>query len=241
MCVLRRVCPGWIVRSVLAAIGAAVVAALPLGTSSALAAGPTHISAPTLLKHACSATRAARAFRAQGHVSAGGRQIGVTAYLGSAGGLITMTESGDETVQLILNGSSTYMKANRAFWQAEIKDSGAASLIAGRWIDVTADQQDFAGLTSGLSKKALLSDCGTGRSATYVGHGTVNGVKVSEVHQVSSQESNTYYIQNGSTPYVLKVTGSASQKDSGDLVFRDFGVQPDTSAPAGAVPISAFE
>ena len=59
MCVLRRVCPGWIVRSVLAAIGAAVVAALPLGTSSALAAGPTHISAPTLLKHACSATRAA--------------------------------------------------------------------------------------------------------------------------------------------------------------------------------------
>ncbi len=241
MSALRRVCSGWISRSVLAAIGAALVATLPLGTSSALAAGSTHISAPTLLKRACSATLAATAFRAQGHVSAGGRQIGVTVYFGSHGGLFTVTESGDQTVQLILHGSSTYMKANRAFWQAEIKDSGAASLIAGRWIDVSSDQQDFAGLTSGLSKKALLSDCGKGRSATYVGHATVNGVKVSEVHQVSSQESNTYSIENGSTPYVLKVTGSATQKESGDLVFRDFGVQPDTSAPTGAIPISAFE
>jgi hypothetical protein len=66
---------------------------------------------------------------------------------------------------------------------------------------------------------------------------TVDGVKV---HQDSRDFSNTVYIKDGSTPYVLRITARASKTESGDIVFSDFGVQPEIAAPLGAIPISQF-
>jgi len=199
------------------------------------------VSAPTLLNHACSTTLAAPAFRGQGQITTGGKAINLDMYFGSAGDLMTVTQNGDQTINVIINGLSTYVKGNQPFWLSVTKDSGAASLLADRWIDMTSDHKDVAGMTKDLTKRALLSQCGRGSSATYVGHATVNGIKVSEVHLATSQESDTYYIENGPTPYILNVTGSPSQKDSGGLVFSDYGVQPDTSEPPGAIPISKLQ
>jgi hypothetical protein len=218
-------------------VGVIVAATLPLGSPSALAAGSKHVSASTLLNQACSATLAAPAFRAQGHAHVDGTAASVDIYFGSAGTLMTLTQHGDQTISMIMNGPSTYVKGNQPFWQSVTNDSGATSLLAGRWIDMTSDRKDVASMTKDLDKKALLSQCGKGGSATYVGHATVNGIKVNKVHQASSSESDTYYIENGSTPYILRATSSPSQQNSGDLVFSDYGVQPDTSAPAGAIPI----
>jgi len=61
---------------------------------------------------------------------------------------------------------------------------------------------------------------------------------VYKVHQNSSGESDTFYIEKGSTPYILRMTARQSQKNIGDLVFSDYGVQPDTAAPLGAIPFS---
>jgi hypothetical protein len=231
--------------SAAATIGATVASVLPFGSPSALAAHANHESAPQLLSSACSATVAASAFRAQGHVNTGGTEISVDLYFGSAGELMTITQHGDQTLNAIVSGSSTYFKANRSFWQSATKSSGAASLLEGRWIDMTADQKDASSLTNSLTKGGVLSQCGHGSSATYSGGATVAGTKVIKVHQNardgSKPESNTYFIKNGSTPYILRVTGSEAQKDSGNLVFTSFGVQPNTSAPPGAIPISQFK
>ena len=105
---------------------------------------------------------------------------------------------------------------------------------------MTSDKKDSAGVTRDFSKKSLLSQCGGSGSTRYVGTTSVNGIKVSKVHFASSAESDTYYIERGPHPYVLKLTGSSKQGFSGDLVLSDFGVQPDTSEPPGAIPISAF-
>jgi hypothetical protein len=202
-----------------------------------LAAGSKHVSASTLLSQACRTTLAAPAFRAQGHAEIDGTAASVDIYFGFAGTLMTLTQHGDQTISMIMHGPSTYVKGDQPFWQSVTKDSGATSLLAGRWIDMTSDQKDVASMTKDLDKKALLSQCGKGGSATYVGHATVNGIKVNKVHQSSSSESDTYYVENGSTPYIVRVTASPSQKNSGDLVMSDYGVQPDTSAPSGAIPI----
>ena len=240
----RTVYFSWMARSVLAgAIVAAATAALSLGSSSALAAGSKSVSAETLLHHACSDTLAATAFDVQGQVKDGGSgPLSINFHVGSTGNVITVTENGDQTFTVITNGTSSYMKANQAFLQAELgaKDSSAASLLAGHWLDVTSDKKDFSSLSKQFNKKSLLAQCGEGGSASYVGHSTINGIKVTKVHQRANEESDTYYVGGGSTSYIVRVTGSASQKNSGDLIFSDYGVQPDTSEPPGTIPISSL-
>ena len=154
---------------------------------------------------------------------------------------MTLTQNGDQTINLIVNGPSTYMKGNKPFWQSTTKSSGAAALLADRWIDMTSDHKDVAGMTKDLNKQSILSQCGSGLPATYLGHATVNGIKARTLQQISPEESDTYYIENAPTPYILKVEGSPSKKNSGGLLFSDYGVQPAISAPPGATPISALE
>ena len=240
----RTMYSSWMARSVLAgAIVAVATAALSLGSSSALAAGSKSVSAATLLHHACSDTLAATAFDVQGPVKIGGSPLSINVHFGSAGNVMTVTEKGDQTFSIITNGTSSYVKANHAFLQAELgaKDSGVATLLAGRWLDMTSDKKDFSSMSKQISKKSLLAQCGEGGSASYVGHATINGIMVTKVHQLANEESDMYYIEGGSTPYILRVTGGASsQKNSGDLIFSDYGVQPDTSEPPGTIPLSSL-
>jgi hypothetical protein len=216
----------------------ALAATVPLGSSSVLAAGLNRVSASTLLSNACRASFGASAFRVQGHVTTGGTAMSLDAYFGSAGDLITFTEKGDETVSIIVNGPSTYFKGNRSFWLSMTPHDGAvASLFAGRWIDMTSDKKDTADLTKRLSKRALLAQGVCGRSATFGGNTIVYGVKVDKVQ---SPDGSTVYIENGPTPHILRAIASPGQKYSGELAFSNYGVQPDTAAPPGAIPISAF-
>jgi hypothetical protein len=219
---------------------AATAAVLPLGSSGAAAAAASHESAPQLLHAACSATLAASAFRAQGHVTTGGSTVEVDVYFGSGGELLTLTQHGNETFHAIQNGPSTYIKGNGPFWRSS-GGSGAVSVLANRWIDMTSDKKAAASFTQEVSKGSILSQCGGGSSATYAGKATVNGTKVTKIHQDSSNESNTYYVETGATPYILRIAGDPSEKQTGSLVFSNYGVQPDTAAPAGATPISQFE
>jgi hypothetical protein len=229
----------WIARSLIATFSATVFAMLPLGSLSAQAAGSNHEPASKLLSDACRATLGASAFRIQGHVNEDGTLLSIDLGWGSTSKLINFTERGGQTVNVMIIGPSTYFKANRSFWQSQTKNAAASSRLAGRWIDVTADKKDAASMTKDFTKQALLSSCNGGESsATYVGKATVNGVKVTKVHANSSNESDTYYIENGSTPYILRLSGSPTQKNSGDVVFSSYGVQPNAAAPAGAIPIS---
>jgi hypothetical protein len=238
MMMRRRGCASvWMARVAVAGLGASAAAAWPLGSSSALTASSTHVSASTLLRKACAAVLDSSAFRAQGRLAEGKTKMSISVYFGSAGELINFTEHGDQTVRAVIDGPSTYIEGNGPFWQSVTKSRGAASLFAGRWINMTSDKKDAAGFTKNVNKRAILSNCGGG-SPTYVGSATIDGVRVEKVHDASNDESDTYYVESGPTPYILRVSGSPSQKDSGNLFFSHYGVQPDTAAPAGAIPIS---
>ena len=241
---IRR--PGGLGSPLLVTTAAALTAVLAFGSSgaaaSAAAAATTtsHESAPQLLRAACSATLGASAFRAQGHVTTGGSTVTVDVYFGSGGELLTLTQHRNQTFHAIQNGPSTYIKGNGPFWRSA-GGGGAASVLANRWIDMTSDQKDAASFTQEVSKGSILSQCGGGSSATYAGHATLDGTRVTKIHQDSSRESNTYYVERGTTPYVLRIAGNPSAKQTGDLVFSDYGVQPDTAPPAGSTPISQFK
>jgi hypothetical protein len=187
-----------------------------------------HESAVSLLNDACTATFVASALRVQGHITPGRLDV----YFGSTGELITVTVKGDQTLTAIKDGPSTYFRANRSFWQSLISNRRAVSLIAGRWIDMTSEPKDVAGITNSLDESVILSLCEGGGPATYVGSATVNGAKVIKVHQESTNLSNTVYI--------LRITARESENQSADIDLSDFGVQPEIVAPSGAIPISQF-
>jgi hypothetical protein len=229
--------PGRVERSVLGAIGVTIAALLPLAPASASAASSKQVSASTLIKDACVATLGAPAFRVQGHITDGNSAMFVDVYFGSAGSLVTVTQHKNRTINLIVNGPSLYMKANLAFWQSETNNSAAAASGANHWFDVSSDKKDFGGLAKSLDRQAIVPDCARG-SSRYVGTATVHGLKAIKIHLSSGKESDTYYVKSGSTPYLLRVTGSSSQSQSGDISFNDYGVQPDTAAPPGAIPFS---
>jgi hypothetical protein len=221
-----------------ATIGATVASVMPLGSSSVLAAGSQHAAASTLLGNACSATFGASAFRLHGHLTSGGKAMTLDVWFGSQGIVVTASEKGGQTFGIIKDGPSFYMKANRSFWLSNSNNNSAvASLFAGRWIDMTLDKKDTAGIAKSVTKEALLGACQGGLgSATYAGKGNVKGVKVTKVHLNRGPNAGTFYIENGPTPYLLRATSGVSQK--GDLVFSNYGVQPDIAVPAGAIPIS---
>jgi hypothetical protein len=212
----------------------ASIAASKMGSSSVV--DLNHEPASTLLNDACTATFVASAFRVEGHIGPGRLDV----YFGSTSEVITVTEKGHQTLRAIKDGPSTYFQGNRSFWQSFIGSRRAASLIAGRWIDMTSDPKDVAGFLNSLNEGVILSLCDVGGSATYGASATDNGVKVITVHQNSKDFSSTVYIEDGSNPYVLRIAARAPKSDSGDIVFSDFGVQPDIAAPRGAIPISQF-
>jgi hypothetical protein len=222
----------------LSLVGAAGIVGFPLGSSAALAAGSQGVAASALVNQACSVTLSAAAFQGRGHLSDGGSAMNVDFYFGSAGDLLSFTQRKDQTVSVITHELSIYLKGNQPFWQASTKNTKATALLANRWIDMTSDRKDASSIIKGLNKRTLLQDCRGNRSAVFAGHATVNGVKASKVHENSDQESDTYYIEEGSTPYILKVEASPSGKTSGEILFSDYGVQPVTTVPPGAIPIS---
>lgn len=224
---------GWVTRSLLAAIGATVVATLPLGSSSAVAAGSHQVSASTLLSRACTVTAASWVFRMKVHTTSGGAQVSEDIYFDPWGGLITITEKGDQTFHLIQNFTSTYIEGNRAYWDARRPE--IASIAANRWIDVTSNKKFAASVTNLFQKKGDIP-CGSTGQAWYVGKGVFNGVKVIKV---LDDNLDTIYIERGTTPYILRVSGSGiAGGPSSVLVFSDYGVLPDDAAPPGAIPIS---
>jgi hypothetical protein len=162
------------------------------------------------MKDAYGATLGASAFRVQGHVNDDNTAMVVDVYFDSAGSLVTVTEHKDRTINLILDGPSLYMKANLPF--------GSLRRTTRRL-------------------RHPVQNCARS-SSRYVGTATVHGLKAVKIHPSSGKESDTYYIKSGPTPYILRVTGSSSQNQSGDISFNDYGIQPDTAAPLGAIPFS---
>src|SRR6516225_1043692 len=208
---------GWARKTLVAAIGATVVATLPLGSSSAVAARSHQVTASTLLSRACTVTAAAETFRIKGHTGSGGAQVSEDIYFGFWGGLITITEKGNQTFRVIQNYTSTYIEGNRAYWDATSAKKYVASVtnLIQKWVDLP---------------------CGSFGPASYVGNGVFNGSKVIKV-----RDDNGYiiYIERGVSPYILRLSGSGGGGGpSGVLVFSDYGIRPDTTAPPGAIPIS---
>jgi hypothetical protein len=160
-------------------------------------------------------------------------------YFGSAGESVTITEKGNQTLRVITNGRSIYVQGNRPYWLSETKSPGAASLFAGRWIDMTSDKKDTAGIIKDFNKRGLLPSCGGVGSTTYAGKAVVKGVKAYKLQEEGAgNEPDSGYVESGPIPYLLKVSLSPGQSDAGVLVFSDFTVQPDIAAPPGAIPIS---
>jgi len=134
--------------------------------------------------------------------------------------------SNNVKLQIVKAGGTIYVNAPAEFWSKTAPTQ--ASVLAGKWIIVPADQDsDFSDFTLQGIAASLNSD--DSPLQPDVKKTTVNGTKALVISQ---QDGSTLTVEDDSTPRPLKLTDTSSH---GDVTFSDYDKVRAITAPAGAV------
>ncbi len=199
------------------------------------AAGAATENGTQLLTSAIQATKGANSARVVGTVVQGNQttSLDLTAASNDHGqGSVTVN---GQQIRLIRLGPTVYMSASKRFWSQTVSPT-AAQLFAGKWIAGPVTNKDFASLGKFLDYPTLMNQLLGGRANSVVNAGTTTyrGRKVIVLKNKSSGGSGTVYVAASGQPYILRIsqTGGSS---NGSITFSAYNVQPNPSAPRGAI------
>lgn len=165
------------------------------------------------------------------------------------------------TVRMIVDGNRSYMRADRAFWQATSRNSPLAAMFANRWIVISGASAHS--MTSGLGnvEPAHLASC----LAKFRGHITVAGsasvggrpaVLLVSAGDYPGGQHETIAIAASGPPYPLRLTASGKQRPGGhrgpcgsstgpasvgSVTLSDFGKLGKLSVPAHALDMNSLQ
>jgi hypothetical protein len=202
------------------------------GSSNGEAAkSPTQI-----LTDAQAATSAASSVHITGQATSSGKQVTLDVADGQGKGGGTVGISGSD-LQLVLAQPNLYLKADQAAWQALSSNSGAAAVLANKWIQTTTSSSDFSDLGNLLDISKLPGQFSPKGTPTKGKTTTFNGQ--SAITLIDSSGGGTLYVADKGKPYILGVTGG--QDSPGTLTFGQYNSATIPAAPAGAVSLSQLE
>lgn len=174
--------------------------------------------------------------RVAGSITDDGQEIGIDLATSTEGDCTGSISLGGASVELLGVDGQTWFKPDDAFWssQAGAQGEAIARLVAGRWVVVPADDENFSqfcDLDSLLDE--LIDDDGEADDTYEKGEVTdVDGTETVPVTN-TSQDSGpaTAYIQVDGEHYLLKVerTGDGA---TGEINFSEFDEPVDAQAPA---------
>jgi hypothetical protein len=198
-------------------------------------AGAATENATQLLTSAIAATKGASSARVVGIVLQGNQttSLDLSAATNDHGqGSVTVN---GQQIKLIRLGPTVYMSASKKFWSQSVSPT-AAQLFAGKWIAGPVTNKDFASLGKFLDYPTLMNQLLGGKPSSVVSAGTTTyrGRKVTVLKNKSGGGSGTVYVAASGQPYILRIsqTGGSS---NGTITFSAYNVQPNPSAPSGAI------
>lgn len=209
------------------------------GSSSSGSNGEESKSGQQVVADAAKAAEAASSVHISGQTSGVGRpafQIDMTIVKGKgAQGSVTI---GNDTVDLMVIGEDTYIKAGAGFWSSfgDPVDSTVAPTLEGKWVKMpttVAQLGPFATFTDSKSFfDALRSASGT---FTNKGATTYKGQSV-----VAIDNQGTLYVANTGTPYpVAAVTNGSGE--GGTITFDGWNEADTLTPPAGAIDLPGLK
>ena len=211
--------------------------ALPTVAGSSASASNAGLDARTLERDAVAAIQVATSFEVAAVETDSGQQFGFDIHYGATSMSGTLTEAG-QTVQLILVGSTLYMKASSSFWKQQLPqtDQGLVQQIGSKWIQLPATGSAAAGLIDPVSKSTMVAQLQTHDTTdTFVlgPSAVVNGVRCVSFRDTTTGSS--VYVAADGTPYPVEVV-SGSATGSGTETYSGWNVPfTPTAPPAGQI------
>lgn len=221
-------------------LGAAVLGAAALGTAAGACGGASSNgeaarSATQVLADAKAAMGRASSFHVSGHFAQQGTNIAIDLNLSPHRGGGTVTVSG-ATLDVVVSGTTIYLKADRQSWQKLTNSASEAQLLAGRWIKAPTSNPDFSELASVADQKQLLGGI-TPEGSMTKRSGTTDWNGQPTVVLVDSTGSTIYVAATGA-PYILYAQNtSRSQGGQGSVTLDQYGSASVPAVPSGAISL----
>ncbi len=227
----------------------AVLATLAATGGVAYAGAPEHTKPPQehtkpasehtkpaarIFADAVAAMKRAKSFHVTGHLDAGGTKELLNLSMSPSGGGGSVGLPG-VTMQIIVMGTSVYIKADEKSWLDLTHSQSTAALVAGRWIKAKRSNPDFRDFVNLTVSTSFIGQVTSG-PATF---SKLPATKVFDGRPavvLTDNRGGKLYVADTGPAYFLYLQGSG-QGSSGTMTFTDFGRAPMPAAPANAIPL----
>lgn len=206
-----------------------------------------------ILADASAALRQAHGYEVQGTLTENGQQLRLDVTVHSKSSMrVTFSVEG-ESIEVLMLPTSSYLRANRAFWTTHFGPNGGA--LAGRWVQVQpanarALTSSFGHFAPETLSRCIVEDHG---SLSIGGTATVDGrtaVIVKDAGDAPGSSPSTLAVASSGPPYPLRAMGTGPSRPGGHidvcndgkgtdvrgtLIFSRFGAVKPLVPPADVV------
>ena len=175
--------------------------------------------------------KAAGAVHVEGTMIQDGTEAALDMQLQDDGASGTL-EMGGQQIELLVVGDEAYVQADAEFWKSSGSPEAFASMIAGRWLLMPAEQAGELGPLSleGFAEELLDPESGV---VEEVETGQVEG---EDVLVVSTEDGSKLSVLTGDDSYPVLLEGT--EENPGNVVLSGFGERQELEAPADFVDLA---
>lgn len=203
-----------------------------------------------VVQEAAKAAEDASSFHISGQIHSasgllGAQGIGVDLSVVRGKGATGSITIGGGELDLIVTGSSGYLRASADVWTKLAKQSGggagaafAGQLFGGKWVKFPANNKQFGSLTDPTNTKSLFKSL-TSSHGRLVNKGETTYKGQSVVAIQDTTKGGMLYVAASGTPYPVALTKLAG-KQGGAITFDKWNEPVSLAAPKGALDLSNF-
>ena len=237
----RRVGPTFLAVALIAGIAGCGKFGGP-GSGSASADPLAGLSADAIAREALANTSAATTVHLAGTVTSSGRTITISETIADSGRQCAGTYSvrGQGTVQLVMIGTTVWMKPDAAFWQAYGPPAAVLSQANGKWIKSSTTTAGMASMARMCSLKAMASN--TSVSAATADEGPITMVDgVPTVVITDTTDGSSLYATDTVHPLVTRLTGPSAGtagQSTGSIELGGYGAATTIKPPPASMVVT---
>ncbi|MEV0318718.1 hypothetical protein ACIBKX_19800 [Streptomyces sp. NPDC050658] len=187
------------------------------------------MSADKIADKAADASKGAGSFKVSGEGQQEGKPLKVDFSVAKSGDCKGKMDGGAQGVaELLVSGTTQYMKGDEAFWKDAMGSSGGGvdtSKMADKWVKSPNQEKGGACDSDEMFQSDELKDLKREKDSE------VDGVKAAVLTKNKAGKKSTYYVAAEGKPYFLKVVTSGKD-DPGTMYFSDYGKPVVVKAPA---------
>lgn len=205
------------------------------GTSSSNN-GEASKSANQIFSDAKSATESTSSVHISGRVRSGSDNVNLDFVDTSVRSGGTISDNG-ATFQIILSGTTVYLKASQATMSKVSGNQAAGQLLGGKWLQTTTGNKDFGSLAGLFNLPNLIRNIQPQGTLHKGSVSNIDGQSV--VGLTDSTRKGTLYVADSGRPYMIELVGGPG--GPGMITFDQYGSAKSPAIPAGAVNLDQLE